>query len=103
MNPTLVKLAKKRQHLLAESQRQRGALSERLAAWRKPISMMDYALNIFRYIKQHPILVASGGSALLSMLKPNALSLWLQRGLLAWQIVSKFRKKPQVNKPSKQK
>ncbi len=93
MNPTLVKLAKKRQHLLAESQRQRGALSERLAAWRKPISMMDYALNIFRYIKQHPILVASGGSALLSMLKPNALSLWLQRGLLAWQIVSKLRKK----------
>jgi hypothetical protein len=38
-------------------------------------------------------LVASGGSALLSMLKPNALSLWLQRGLLVWQILNKFRKK----------
>jgi hypothetical protein len=27
------------------------------------------------------------------MLKPNALSLWLQRGLLVWQILNKFRKK----------
>jgi hypothetical protein len=55
--------------------------------------MLDYAINMLRYVKQHPVLVASGGSALLSMLKPNALSLWLQRGLLAWQILSKFRKK----------
>ena len=93
MNITLVTLAKKRQHLVEEAQKQRMALSDQLHAWHKPISMIDYAINMLRYIKHHPVLVASGGSALLSMLKPNALSLWLQRGLLVWQILNKFRKK----------
>ena len=93
MNVTLVTLAKKRQHLIEEAQKQRMAVSDQLHAWHKPISMIDYAINMLRYIKHHPVLVASGGSALLSMLKPNALSLWLQRGLLLWQILNKFRKK----------
>jgi hypothetical protein len=93
MNITLVTLAKKRQRLVKEAQMQRTAVADQFQAWHKPISMLDYAINMLRYVKQHPVLVASGGSALLSMLKPNALSLWLQRGLLAWQILSKFRKK----------
>jgi len=98
MNNSLVTLAKKRQRLVEEAQMQRLAVANQLQAWHKPISMLDYAINMLRYVKQHPILVASGGSALLSMFKPNALSLWLQRGLLAWQILSKFRKKQQNNK-----
>lgn len=98
MNNSLVTLAKKRQRLVDEAQMQRVAVANQLQAWHKPISMLDYAINMLRYVKQHPILVASGGSALLSMFKPNALSLWLQRGLLAWQIFSKFRKKQQNNK-----
>jgi len=93
MNVTLVTLAKKRQHLVEAAQKQRMAVSDQLHAWHKPISMIDYAINMLRYIKHHPVLVASGGSALLSMFKPNALSLWLQRGLLVWQILNKFRKK----------
>ena len=93
MNNSLVTLAKKRQRLVEEAQMQRLAVANQLQAWHKPISMLDYAINMLRYIKQHPVLVASGGSALLTMFKPNALSLWLQRGLLAWQILSKFRKK----------
>ena len=98
MNNSLVTLAKKRQRLVDEAQMQRLAVANQLQAWHKPISMLDYAINMLRYVKQHPVLVASGGSALLSMFKPNALSLWLQRGLLAWQILSKFRKKQQNNK-----
>ena len=93
MNNSLVTLAKKRQRLVEEAQMQRVAVANQLQAWHKPISMLDYAINMLRYIKHHPVLVASGGSALLSMLKPNALSLWLQRGLLVWQILNKFRKK----------
>ena len=93
MNNSLVTLAKKRQRLVEEAQMQRLAVANQLQAWHKPISMIDYAINMLRYIKHHPVLVASGGSALLSMLKPNALSLWLQRGLLVWQILNKFRKK----------
>jgi hypothetical protein len=98
MNNSLVTLAKKRQRLVEEAQMQRVVVANQLQAWHKPISMLDYAINMLRYVKQHPILVASGGSALLTMFKPNALSLWLQRGLLAWQILSKFRKKQQNNK-----
>ena len=98
MNNSLVTLSKKRQLLVKEAQMQRLAVANQLQAWHKPISMLDYAINMLRYVKQHPVLVASGGSALLSMFKPNALSLWLQRGLLAWQILSKFRKKQQNNK-----
>ena len=93
MNNSLVTLAKKRQRLVEEAQMQRVVVANQLQAWHKPISMLDYAINMLRYVKQHPVLVASGGSALLTMFKPNALSLWLQRGLLAWQILSKFRKK----------
>ena len=93
MNTSLTSLAKKRQRLVKEAQMQRMAVADQFQAWHKPISMLDYTFNMLRYVKQHPVLVASGGSALLSMFKPNALSLWLQRGLLAWQILSKFRKK----------
>ncbi|CAN1515433.1 YqjK-like protein [Methylophilaceae bacterium] len=97
MNTSLATLAKKRQRLIEEAQIQRRTVADQLQAWHKPLGMLDYAINMLRYIRQHPILVASGGSALLSILKPNALSLWLQRGLLAWQILSKFRKKQQNN------
>lgn len=97
MNTSLATLAKKRQRLIEEAQIQRRTVADQLQAWHKPLGMLDYAINMLRYIKQHPVLVASGGSALLSILKPNALSLWLQRGLLAWQILSKFRKKQQNN------
>jgi hypothetical protein len=93
MKPTLVKLAKKRQVLVDEAQMQRVAVVDQLQAWHKPIGMLDSAINMLRYIKRHPILVASAGSTLLSMFKPNALSLWLQRGLLAWQILSKLKNK----------
>ncbi len=93
MNDRLVKLAKRRQRLVAKAQVQRVALAEAFNAWRKPISMLDYGLNIWHYLKQHPMLVASGSTALFSMLKPNALTKWLQRGLLAWQLLGKLSKK----------
>jgi len=97
MNSSLDNLAKKRQDLVDQAQMQRLALAEQMQAWHQPISLLDYAINIVRYLKQHPLLLATGGSALLSVLKPSALRVWLQRGLLVWQLVSRFRKKQQNN------
>lgn len=93
MHSPLVQLAKKRQHLVAQAQLQRLAVAAQLQVLHKPISLLDTGLNMVRYIKRHPVLVASGGSALLSMLKPSGLSLWLQRGLLTWQLLGRLRKK----------
>jgi hypothetical protein len=55
--------------------------------------MMDKALAALRYIKNHPIYIAGGGAALLSIAKPSGIGKWYRRGWLAWQILKKFRNK----------
>lgn len=88
MNDELKNLELKRQRLIAQAALQRILLTQDADALRKPLAMADKGLSVFRYIKQHPILVA--GATLLSISKPTGIAKWLRRSLFFWQITKKI-------------
>ncbi len=96
MNKHLLKLAKRREHLLIKAEAQRLSLAANLDVWRKPLSVADHGLNILRYVRNHPFMMAGGASALFSILPANRYAKWLQRSLLAWQILKKLKNKPKA-------
>jgi hypothetical protein len=93
MNHKLQKLAVQRHHLIAQAASQRQLLAQDSHSLHQPLAMMDKALAALRYIKHHPIYIAGGGAALLSIAKPSGIGKWCRRGWLVWQILNKFRNK----------
>lgn len=91
MNLKLQKLESQRKHLIALAASQRLLLANDIHLLNQPLAMVDKALVALRYIKQHPIIIAGGGVALLSILKPCGISKWYRRSWLARQIFKKFR------------
>ncbi|MSP86934.1 MAG: hypothetical protein EXR38_01350 [Methylotenera sp.] len=93
MNQNLLRLAKRREHLVEKAEAQRLALAQNVEVWSKPLTMADQGLNVLRYIRNHPIMIAGGGTAVLSMLRPSRFGKWFRRGWLAWQILQKLSNK----------
>ena len=93
MNHSSQKLEVRRQRLIAQAASQRMLLTKNTYAWRSPLAIADKGLSILRYIKHHPILVAGGGTTLLSIVNPNSISKWLRRSWLAWQLTKKITNK----------
>ena len=93
MNHPLQTVTEKRQHLIAQIASQRMLFAQNADSLRKPLAMADKGLNVLRYIKHHPILIAGGSAALLSIARPSRIWKWYRRGWLVWEILSNFRKK----------
>lgn len=93
MNGKLLKLAKRRERLVAEAEAQRLALAQNIEVWRKPLAIADQGLVALRYVKSHPILMAGSSVALLSIWRPGNIGKWFRRGLVAWQFLRKFSNK----------
>ena len=55
MNNNLTRLAKRREHLVAQAQAQRLALADAIEGLRKPLDMTDKGLAVLRYVRSHPI------------------------------------------------
>lgn len=68
MNKTLIQLADRRNHLIAQTIAQRLVLAQNIEAWRMPLSRADQGLAALRYIKNHPVWIV-GGSILLVVLR----------------------------------
>lgn len=92
MNNNLTRLAKRREHLEAEAQAQRLALADAIDGLRKPLDMTDKGLAVLRYIRNHPILVASGSSVMLSVFRLVNIRKWFRRGWLAWKTLQRLKK-----------
>lgn len=90
MSYPLQKLTVRRQRLIAQAESQRVLLAQNADSLRKPLAMADKGLNVLRYIKHHPLVVAGGGATLLSIANPNGITKWLRRGWLAWQLTKKI-------------
>jgi hypothetical protein len=90
MSNPLQKLAVRRQHLITQAASQRALLAQNADSWHKPLAMADKGLNVLRYIKHHPIVVAGGGATLLSIANPNGITKWLRRSWFAWQLTKKI-------------
>ncbi|MDP2110655.1 MAG: YqjK-like family protein [Thiobacillus sp.] len=95
MNEKLIRLAERREHLIAQAAAQRSALAQNIEPWRRPLARVDQGLAVLRKIKRHPAWIA-GGVALLAALRPGraraaGVGKWLTRGWATWQLVRKLR------------
>ena len=90
MNAKLIRLAERRERLVAQAAAQRMALAQNIEPWRKPLARADQGLAALRYIRSHPAWIV-GGDALLVILRPGRIGKWLGRGWVTWQMIHKLR------------
>lgn len=90
MNPNLIRLAERRERLVAQAAAQRTALAQNIEPWRTPLALADQGLAVLRVIKHHPAWIVAGG-VLLAALRPGRAGKWLRRGWVAWRIVRELR------------
>jgi YqjK-like protein len=90
MNKKLLKLAKRREYLVAKAENQRMQLAQAVDVWRAPLAFADQGLAALGFIKKHPILAAGGSAVLVRLLRKSFIGKWFSRGLFALQIVSKL-------------
>lgn len=95
MNEKLIRLAERRERLVAQAAAQRSALAQNIEPWRRPLARVDQGLAVLRNIKRHPAWIV-GGVALLAALRPGrvraaGVGKWLSRGWVTWQMVRKLR------------
>jgi YqjK-like protein len=90
MNKKLLKLAKRREYLVAKAENQRMQLAQAVDVWRVPLALADQGLAALGFIKKHPILAAGGSAVLVRLLRKSFIGKWFSRGLFALQIVRKL-------------
>ncbi len=95
MSEKLIRLAERRERLVAQAAAQRMALAQNIEPWRQPLARVDQGLAVLRYIKSHPAWIV-GGVALLAVLRPGraragSIGKWLTRGWATWRLVHKLR------------
>ena len=95
MNEKLIRLAERRERLVAQAEVQRIALAQNIEPWRMPLARVDQGLAMLSYIKRHPAWIV-GGVALLAALRPGraraaGVGKWLTRGWATWQMIRQLR------------
>ena len=90
MNKKLLRLAERRERLVAQTAAQRVAVAENIEPWRMPLALADQGLSVLRYIGRHPEWIA-GIVVLIVALRPGRAGKWLGRGWMTWQVVHKLR------------
>jgi len=86
MNEKLIRLAERRESLVAQAAAQRTALAQHIEPWRIPLARVDQGLAVLRYLKNHPAWIVGGG-VLLAALRPGRVGKWLRRGWVTWQMM----------------
>ncbi len=92
MKKTLLRIAVRRERLVALAASQRGTLTLAIEPWRVPLALADQGITVVRYLKQHPEGVV-GAAVLLAALRPGRVATWLGRGWVSWQLLQTLRSK----------
>jgi hypothetical protein len=85
MSRTLIRLAERRNQLVARAAAQRMVLTHNLENLRAPLAYVDQGLSALRYVWRHPLLLV-GSVLLLAIWRPRVAGKWLSRGWMVWQI-----------------
>lgn len=85
-----IRLAERRERLIAQAAAQRTTLAQCFEPWRVPLARVDQGLNLLRAVKRHPAWIV-GGVALFALLRPARVGKWLRRGWVAWGMVRRLR------------
>ena len=87
----LIEIARRKERLVARAETQRAAIGACFRQMERPISIIDRGLEIWRYIRERPLLVAAVVAVVVAFrrgplsLAVRALSAWrLWRSVSAW-------------------
>ncbi|HSI94669.1 MAG: YqjK-like family protein [Methylophilaceae bacterium] len=89
MNDKLIRLAERREHLIAQAEAQRTALARNVESWRQPLMLADQGFAAVRFVRRHPFWIG-GIVFLLTALRPGRIGEKLRRGWVAWQVIRKL-------------
>lgn len=90
MTKRLARIAERRALLLARASAQRQTLAISLDTLRRPLSLVDKGLSVFRFVAKHPAWIV--GSALVpAALRPGRVGSWLRTGFMALQVLNRMR------------
>lgn len=92
MNKTLLRLAVRRERILAQAASQRGTLAQHVEPWRAPLALADQGITVLRFLKRRPECIV-GVALLLVTLRPGGIATWLGRGWVSWQLLESLRSK----------
>jgi len=84
MNTRLIRLREQRAGLVERAAHQREEIALGLTAMHGPIAIVDQGLDIARYIKSHPVIIAAGAALVIATRPRHSLS-WVRRGVMLWQ------------------
>jgi len=87
----LERIAERRRWLVSQAAAQRQVLSQEMAQWKPRLALADRGIAVFRYVRRYPALLAGVG-VLAVLLRPRLGGVWLQRGLLVWQLAGSLRR-----------
>jgi hypothetical protein len=85
MQEILIDIARRKQRLCERSQLQRAAIAENFHALRAPIGVADRALDIARFLRAHPVLIAAAVAAVF-VFRGRGLSGLAARAFSAWRL-----------------
>ena len=92
MNAKLNKLVERRGRLISRAASQRVALTEALAPWHTPLTIVDQGLSVVRYLRQHPLLLG-GMLASALVMRPKRMIGLLRSGWFIWRAFVTIRHK----------
>jgi hypothetical protein len=80
----LIELARRKERLIARSDRQRMVIADACLRWKKPLAVVDRGIAIARYLQAHPLVLGAGVAAF-AIVHPRNLLRWAGRGLFLWR------------------
>lgn len=89
MTARLETLAARRRILVERCASQRLTLAQDFEPLRRPLDLASRGLAVIKAAKAHPVWLV--GAAVLPGVLPGRAATWLRRGLLAFQVVRRFR------------
>lgn len=93
MNKKLRMLAKRREHLVQESSKQREQLAQAIEVWRTPIALVDQGCAAICYIKNHPFYMAAISAVFVKLFGKIFIGRWFSIGKKALQFLQKLQSK----------
>ena len=81
----LIEIVRRKERLIARAEAQRGAIAVAFQQLRRPVGILDRGLEVARYLRAHPVLVAALVAALVVFRRRRLISL-AGTALTAWRL-----------------